>query len=211
MKATDWTQYYSKKKSVFSTLTQKTTNKIIINSIIKYVKKKDRRILELGGGNSCFFESVCKHVNIRRYDIVDNCELAVDLFNNKKQDVEHKGIYVDLLDSDVKCDAVYDFVYSVGLIEHFRGKDIDAVIQKHFEYCKLGGYVLISVPTPTRKYRLVRKWMEKLGVWQFWDEKPLIYIHIKDKVEKYGNIQEVFINNKLPLTQMVVIARKKKQ
>ena len=137
--------------------------------------------------------------------------MAVDLFNDKKQDVEHKGMLVDLLDSETKCNSTYDFVYSVGLIEHFRGKDIDAVIQKHFEYCKPGGCVFISVPTPTRKYRLVRKWMDKIGVWQFWDEKPLKYVHIKDKVEKCGNIQEVFINNKLPLTQMVVIARKKKQ
>lgn len=207
MKSTDWTQYYSKKKSIFSSLTQRITDKILISSIKRYLKEKDIKVLELGGGNSCFFNSICKSIKLKQYDIVDNCEFAVDLFNNIQQDVDHKGMLIDLLDDNMVCDTKYDFVYSVGLIEHFRGQDIDTIIQRHFDYCKDGGYVFISVPTPTRKYRIVRKIMEVLGVWQFWDEKPLKCVQIKDKIEKYGDIREAYINKKLPLTQLVVVAK----
>lgn len=197
------------KKSIFSSLTQRTTLKIIVNSLNNFVKVKDKEILELGGGNSCFFSRICRKVQIKTYDIIDNCKLAVELFNKKTELVSHKGILKNLLEDCEIGDKQYDFVFSIGLIEHFRNKDIDTLIKRHFEFCKDGGYVLISVPTPTRKYKKVRKAMEKLGVWQFWDEEPLKYAQIKDRIQKYGTIEKAFINKKIPLTQLVIIVKKK--
>lgn len=101
------------------------------------------------------------------------------------------------------------FVFSIGLIEHFRGKDIEEIIKKHFALCKEKGVVLISVPTPTLQYRLTRKLMEKLGVWGFPDERPLRYEEISEFVEEQGTIKEKFINYKLPLTQLMIVAVKK--
>lgn len=69
---TDWDAYYTKKKSFFSTFTQRYTLEYIERAINKYVKDKCD-VLELGGGNSCFAGAVTKNVNqVERYDIIDN-------------------------------------------------------------------------------------------------------------------------------------------
>lgn len=218
---TDWTKYYEQKKSWFSTYTQKFTLREIIRAINQYVGDKDIDILELGGGNSCFAKNVCENVSVSNYDIVDNNELAVKLFERQNLNSKHKALLVDLLnggDSEYK-DFInggskrkqYDFVYSIGLIEHFRGGDIDTIIKRHFEFCKDGGVVFISFPTPTVKYRSIRFLMELVNAWQFWDEKPLKFDQVKRAFEKDRIVLEQFINRKLPLTQMVVVVRKSKE
>ena len=110
------------------------------------------------------------------------------------------------MDKNLEVEQKYDFVYSVGLIEHFRNDDIDTVIKRHFEYCKNDGMVLISFPTPTKKYLFYRNLMEKLGVWQFYDEQALLPERVINVMNKCGHIEKHFLNNKLALTQYVVIA-----
>jgi len=46
-------------------------------------------------------------------------------------------------------------------------------VQAHLDAAKLGGYILITFPTPTLLYRIIRKAAEILGVWKFHDERPL--------------------------------------
>lgn len=205
-KDTDWTAYYRKRKSWFSRFTQQYTIKELLTHI-----RDDASVLELGGGNSCFAEDICKKRKIIRYDIVDNNRLAVEMFEQIGLNTPAaKGYLFNLLDG-MKGEERYDFVYSVGLIEHFQGSDIAKIIERHFEYCKPDGTVLITFPTPTRKYRLCRKCMELFGVWQFWDENPLKKEDVDNFIRKYGSIMECYINQKLPLTQMIVVAKKNGQ
>lgn len=211
LEKTDWTKYYQGKKSWISSFTQRFTLKSILYALETYVvKPKKINICEMGGGNSCFCEKICTTVPVNAYDIIDNNKLAVKLFSEKKLKVEkQKGICMDLLSIEGGGGSPdYDFVYSIGLIEHFRGDDIKTLIKRHFDYCKCGGIVLIAFPTPTKKYRVTRKCMELVGAWQFYDEKPICFEEISDCFEKYGTILEHFINHKLPLTQEVVISRK---
>ena len=213
MKQTDWTEYYRGKRSWFSTFTQKFTLEKIIECINDYTECQVEKIkiLELGGGNSCFAENICRRIPTDTYDIVDNNELSVALFSKQKIAAKKtEGFLLDLLSDDngKLLENTYDFVFSVGLIEHFRGRDIDTIINKHFLYCKKGGTVMITFPTPTLKYRFIRKAMEMLHVWRFWDEKPLNFEAVRDSIQLRGSIEKVYINKKLPLTQMVVIARK---
>lgn len=138
---------------------------------------------------------------------MDNCLLAVERF--QKKDIKGESFLQDLTeDVDNKLEKKYDLVFSVGLIEHFRGNEIQRLIRTHFKLCKKDGIIIISVPTPTAQYRIIRKVMEYAGVWRFPDEKPLCYTDIKDIIERYGKIEEWTINYKLPLTQMIIIARK---
>ena len=138
MKKTDWTAYYEKKKSWFSTHSQKYTLRILLNAIDSYFNENDKiTIAELGGGNSCFAKDICGVKEINTYDIIDNNGLAVKLFNNMRLNSKHHfGFLHDLLDTEDKdtgaCE-MYDFVYSVGLIEHFRGKEIERIVSKHFQ------------------------------------------------------------------------------
>lgn len=210
---TDWTAYYKKKKSRFSAYTQQFTLEKIIGAIDRYSGKeagKGLKILELGGGRSCFAEQICRMRNVAVYDIADSNSLAVRLFNQMKMNSRsHSGIKLDLLkqEADRQMLHKYDFVFSVGLIEHFQGKDVETVISRHFDCCRPQGTVMITFPTPTKKYRIVRKCMEILGVWQFHDETPIRYEEAEDIFEMQGTVMNCFINRKLPLTQMVVIVK----
>lgn len=217
--ATNWTAYYRQKKSWVSMHTQKMTMFHILNTIDKYIiqagfnnnVKRQVDIMELGGGNSCFVEGICNRFPVNRYDIVDNNAFAVMLFDNKiVNSHSHRSYNTDLLSNNLEVDEKYDFVFSVGLIEHFHGKDIEQMINRHFDFCKDGGVLLITFPTPTIKYHIVRRSMELLHLWQFHDEKPIAFIDVKKLLEKKGIILNHFINRRLPLTQEVVIIRKNK-
>ena len=145
MKETDWTAYYKQKRNWISTYTQKFTLEKILQTINAYVSDKDSngiKIVELGGGNSCFAKSICETQKVNTYNIIDNNDLAVKLFNKQKiAAMIHSGFNQDLLKerADSYSFPKYDFVFSVGLIEHFCEKDIGTIIRKHFEYCKPGG------------------------------------------------------------------------
>lgn len=209
---TDWDVYYKKKRSFFSEYTQRFTLELILDLYNKTCEKANKgNVLELGGGNSCFAENFCKKTCIDRYDIIDNNEYAVALFRDKSINAEeHKGIVLDLKNPDNAIPEMkYDFVFSIGLIEHFNDDDRRNVIDNHFKFCKEEGYVLISFPTPTLKYRFWRKVMELLGMWQFWDERPMFYEDIKSEFEKNGEVKEVVINKKLFLTQTIVLVKAK--
>lgn len=213
--ATDWTAYYTQKRSWISTYTQQFTFRIIKNTIDKYILRNHQKIAlqvaELGGGNSCFAEQLCKTVHIDTYDIFDNNALSIELFNKIGLSVNNShGNLINLLDdNNTSKNTYYDFVYSIGLIEHFKGNDIKTIINRHYDYCKPHGIVLVSFPTPTKKYLFIRKCMELLGVWQFHDEEPLHYEDVQKYFESRGEVLAHFINSKLPLTQMIVIAKKK--
>lgn len=208
-KKTDWTKYYSRKKSFFSEFTQKyTMRKIFSFYDCAVTDLKNIKIMELGGGNSCFAEEFCALRDVYQYDIIDNNHLATALFNKKELKVSsHTGILHDLT-HDIYNEPSYDFVYSIGLIEHFSPEKRKKVIENHFSICKQNGHVLISFPTPTFKYRFWRKFMELIHVWSFWDEIPLTMEDIKDNLEKYGKIVRLELNRNLFLTQLVVLIKK---
>lgn len=207
---TDWTQYYKGKRSWISSFTQRYTLESILVAMNEYVNNEsDIRICEMGGGNSCFAIKICEKKGVRTYDIIDSNELAVRLFGKMHLAAKYyRGICRDLLMDDTGEKSKYDFVYSVGLIEHFRGKDIRTMISRHFEFCKDDGIVLITFPTPTKKYIFTRKLMEFFGVWRFHDEKPIRYEEIEDCFKAHGEVLEHYINRKLYLTQEIVITRK---
>ena len=210
MKATDWTSYYGKKKSWFSTHTQQYTLDAIENAIRRYTVAKDGepiRILELGGGNSCFAQQICRDFDVKAYNIIDNNALAVKLFDGLDIPAEeHRGILFNLLGEEEVTGQDYDFVFSIGLIEHFRGEDIRKVINQHYRHCKPQGCVLISFPTPTRRYLITRKLMEKAGMWQFHDELPIRWHEQAEHFERCGRVVSRHVNWKLPLTQLVVVS-----
>ncbi|MCI8881345.1 MAG: class I SAM-dependent methyltransferase [Clostridiaceae bacterium] len=205
-KSTDWTKYYSKKKSVFSNFAQRfTLSKILsdYDTLSQFMENRD--VIELGGGNSCFAESLCRQRKLWSYDIIDNNELAVTLFQKKKLGcLSHNGIIMDLTEG-FQPSKKYDLVYSIGLIEHFKPKERERVIQAHFSLCRKGGGVLISFPTPTLKYRFWRKVLEVMHLWQFYDEMPLQYGDVENILTECGKVVKVEINRKLFLTQMIVL------
>lgn len=172
-KRTNWTEYYQRKKSFFSTYTQQFTLEKVLSCIDQSIGSEpvDSSIMELGGGNSCLAEEICNQRNISKYD----------------------------------------FAFSIGLIEHFQPEERKQVIRNHFQYCRPGGFVMISFLTPTRKYLFWRRVMELLGMRMFWDEQPLAYDDVKGELLRNGEVLKVELNKKLFLTQMIIFAHKQEE
>lgn len=206
---TDWTNYYTKRKSIISTMTQKITLHALVRLIKKYFADDKLKAMECGGGNSCFATGISAALNVEYYDIFDKCMLGVEKALDNH--IIRKAWHADLtkeIDSKI-LEEKYNFVYSVGLVEHFTEEDRKKVIENHFNLCEKEGYVLITAPIPTVKYRFIRKCMELLHVWQFWDEYPMQLDKLVKEMAPYGEIVSAEINWKLPLTQCIVIALKK--
>jgi cyclopropane fatty-acyl-phospholipid synthase-like methyltransferase len=101
-----------------------------------------------------------------------------------------------------------DFVYSVGLIEHFNVEETARVIQAHFDMLKPGGIALITFPTPTFLYKGTRRLAEKTGQWIFHDERPLSISEVLKTVSLYGTVLHQEIIWPIFLTQGAIVARK---
>lgn len=208
MKETDWTNYYKKRKSYISSITQRITIGYLIKVLTKCGMRDQWRVMELGGGRSCFATDISNALPVEFYDVIDKCQYAVKMAGGNR--VIRNALCLDLtknMDSDVVKDN-YNLVYSVGLVEHFSNLDRRCVIKNHFNLCEHGGYVLITAPTLTLKYMIIRKCMEVLHLWQFWDERPLNVKTLMKEMGNYGEIVHAGINRKLPLTQCVVVAKK---
>ena len=156
---TDWNKYYSERKEnnskIILTIT-KTTRKITDNLILSFLKRDKNNIssiIELGGADSCFYNSFRDFIPHSTYTVIDNCKVGVDIFNAKYKDDKTMAIEQDILNGNIDETLKSDLVFSAGLIEHFDVSDTAAMIKKHFDYCKDNGLVLITFPTPTLLYK----------------------------------------------------------
>jgi hypothetical protein len=135
--------------------------------------------LELGGGNSCFFEGLAQAFPVSRYVVADFNEKSLRLFDRRaaafRASIPTRSIQVNLAaDEPVGDLAGADVVFSTGLVEHFDPRLTSLVVKKHFLYStKKGSLVIITAPTPTWLYRLVRGGAELSRMWSFPDERPL--------------------------------------
>jgi cyclopropane fatty-acyl-phospholipid synthase-like methyltransferase len=103
--------------------------------------------------------------------------------------------------------APADVVFSVGLIEHFTPEGTRDVARRHFECVKHGGIVIITAPTPSWLYRMTRSAAERLGIWQFPDERPLLPQEILRAGEGLGTPLRSSTLWPLVLTQQAIIWR----
>ena len=208
---TDWTGYYQKKRNIWSVITQTETWRILLSLVKKHCTKKKNNVIELGGGNSDFAKRFYQAKLVEKYVIVDNNRLACNLAKAKLKSYPNLLVYKKDLTEEIEKEIEItegDIVYSTGLIEHFSKDNRRKIIKRHFEWCKKGGIVLITFPTPTLQYKVFRKAMEWIGVWQFWDEKPLYVDEIMDVLKENGTVLKIYINYWLPLTQTIVVVRK---
>ena len=117
------------------------------SDIIKkeYQEKHFKNFLEIGGfpGNYSIYISKYLNVNSTLLDfyIDENIIESFFKYNGLDKDkinlIEH-----DLFTYEVK--EKFDFVLSVGFIEHF--KEVDNVIHKHLEFVKEGGTLIMTIP-----------------------------------------------------------------
>lgn len=208
---TNWNYYYKREKSIFSILAQAIQRKYIISGFDRINQHGCFRVVELGGANSCLFETIYKIFMCREYKVIDISDIGLAKFKSlykKNRDCTIRTEMRDLLKPS-EIDEEFDLACSLGLIEHFDSEGTEKIIESHFRYTKSGGYVLITFPTPTLQYRCVRRAMELMHVWQFWDERPLLNVEVEPLFEQYGTVIYKKLMRGMPLTQMLYIIKKR--
>lgn len=205
--ATDWTRYY---ESPFPAthITRRITGRILVNMLRAAGFPAGGSIIELGGGNSTFCDTLMRRLCASPYTVVDSNLRGVELFKAKHPAPETKSVHSDIFELDVSSIEPADLVLSIGLVEHFSGEQTKTAIRLHFELARPGGLVLITFPTSTFSYRLVRGAAEAFGLWRFPDERP---IQLEDAVAlcaEHGEILTKRLNRAILLTQGIVLARK---
>ena len=140
------------------------------------------------------FERKCKHFSVA---------FAKRLLNTK-------AIKSDLLYDNMvqEYSNKYDIVFSVGLVEHFNKNNTEKVIQKHFHFVRNDGIVIITAPTPTILYKIIRKSLEIMKMWKFYDERPLPCCEIINHSLQFGDLLEKAILWGNLLTQCGVVFKR---
>ncbi|MDR1873232.1 MAG: class I SAM-dependent methyltransferase [Deltaproteobacteria bacterium] len=204
-KQTDWDLYYSTRKKHL-TLPRRVTLSNILSYMKKYVGVIESAV-ELGGGDSCFMKYILDKNQNLKYYIVDNNKVAINKISSEYSNNNNiVPVYADILSTQLSFNA--DFVLSVGLIEHFNIENTAKCIKYHFDSVKKGGKILITFPTPTLLYKIIRYSAEILNIWMFPDERPLLKDEVFNEIYKYGNILDYKTTYLIGLTQIIVIAQK---
>ncbi|MEN6601393.1 MAG: glycosyltransferase [Bryobacteraceae bacterium] len=206
VRATDWDRYYTKTPFT-ARITRRYTVAVLVSALKRFGGGKLRTVVELGGGNSCFFDDVCRVLQPGAYHAVDTSAYGLELLRSRagtdprlrlhRQDVMN-------LNLDIEADAVF----SVGLIEHFDWEGTREAIETHLRLLRPGGLALISAPTPTWLYRAARGVCEALGVWRFPDERPLTAGEMRAAVSGHGEVVFEKVLWPLVFTQRLMVIRK---
>jgi hypothetical protein len=205
--ATDWTGYY-RRGFVASSVTRRITAGRLVAHLRRHAPNARPHIVEWGGGNSCFVQVVYAALAPRRYSALDNNPLGLSLLHARRD--EFAGLEVlaaDVLEAPAIA-VQADIVFSVGLIEHFDPVDTARAIDTHFACVRPGGVVLISFPTPTWLYRATRWCAERLGLWAFPDERPLLFGEVQSAMSRHGTLLAKDLLWPIVLTQGILVFRK---
>ncbi len=209
--ATDWDTYYTRVPAT-AKLTRRYTTAQLIGAIRRYVTPGSPggrlSIVEIGGANSCFVDSILAEVPCGSYDVVDTNEYGLSLLAKRSglSDVVrlHQQSVLAL-----SLDTPADLVFSVGLVEHFDpGRTREAVLA-HFRALRPGGIAIITFPRPTLLYRMTRGLIEMVGMWKFFDERPLQPEEVIATVQETGEVMYQKTLWPLFLTQQLIVARKR--
>lgn len=206
MTATDWDAYYARTPR-YTSVTRRLSTAKLIGVIRNEFDGAPLRICELGGANSCFLEAFAARLNVIHYHVIDLNAFGLNLLRTRRPRC-HLTFEHDNVLTRYEAGSLFDLVYSVGLIEHFDVADTARAIDSHFARCRPGGLVLVTFPTPTWPYRLIRGLAERSGTWAFPDERPLLFDEVLGRCGRYGAIVHRSINWWIGLTQGYVAVRK---
>ena len=204
--STDWNKYYANPFPA-SRITRRMSIKKVVGCIRLLVGDKSIEIAELGGGNSFIVDRILTDFKVRRYVVWDTNMRGLDLYQSRHSD--NKMIEARLGDvREIAAEPEFDFVFSIGLIEHFDQEGTRRALESHFRLCKPGGHVLVSFPTPTFLYRLIRGVATMTGTWKFPDERPLLFGEVLNVALKHGALKHRSILWGIGLTQGYVVIQK---
>lgn len=112
-------------------------------------KEKKVDVLEAGCGSASSSFLLANYLNVDRLTLVDISQKALDFaqIKSKEQKISAnlefiQGSIFDLSPFKNK----YDFIWNVGLVEHYHPKDIQKIISEMYGALREGGYLAIGIP-----------------------------------------------------------------
>lgn len=154
-------------------------------SLIGATNKRDFCFAELGAGNGSISDSIQKRFNASGW-LFDNSQLAFEMFRQSRASRNKKLKYFIKDIRRLNGEQQYDLVFSDGLIEHFKGRERQKILRKHFELTKKGGYAIVFAPRKSFRYDSIFPAMKLCGLWCFGFEEPLTMQELESQVEKAG-------------------------
>lgn len=151
-----WLNYWEEKNEIVKTEVK--SQYLFSKAFNKSVKEiKPKSAVEIGGFPGFFAIYLKKYLNIpvTIFDYVIHIKIFEELLAYNGLNKDDIGVIEgDMFDYAI--DKKYDFVYSVGLIEHF--KDIQNIIKIHLQFCNEGKRVFIVLPN----FRSINGYINKL-------------------------------------------------
>lgn len=202
---TDWDLYYERPYKAAS-VTRGITARRLLRQIGRFAPPSPR-ICELGGANSCFFDTIQREIRPKEYHVVDNNRVGLERFRRRTEGMA--GVFAHEQDVlKLTLEERFDVVFSVGLIEHFDTAGTAQAIDAHFKLLADGRIALISFPTPTFLYRAARRAAEACGAWVFHDERPLELQEVQQTAGRQGELLHHEVIWPIVLTQYLGVWRK---
>ena len=152
-----WSKYWKNKPKIDELIIKK--DFLFHDVLKKFVpKKKDTRFLEIGGYPGMWAIYFAKYWSaksslIDRYVDVDVIQALSKKNNVKKIEVIEGDIF------NLKPTKKFDVVMSAGFIEHFF--DVSGVLDKHIQYLKADGTLILTVPNFLGLNGLIQKRLDR--------------------------------------------------
>ena len=125
--------------------------------LLSGIDLKNKDIIELGGGSGQLASLVGRECRAR-VTLIDNSRQAIE-FSRKLKVVGVNYLFGDMFEHL----GSYDLVLSDGLIEHFRGRELERVIRLHSKLVRSAGHIAVFVP---RDSFFVRRFLSLKGAYE---------------------------------------------
>lgn len=135
------------------------------------------KILELGSGSGRLSLWLSKKLPVSEIVLVDSNE---KMLRKSKRIFSQAKIPVRFIKKDVRLlnlKEKFHLVHSAGLLEHFSPEEQISIIQiyqRHLQSSSPGGWAIAYMPTSSKSYWFWRNFLEKIGIWRFPDETPIL-------------------------------------
>ena len=143
-----WSRVYRKRESLGPMWTPKSyEDQIITQWLLGELRRcRAETALEVGCGDSVWLPYLARQAGLRHVAGIDYSEAGCDMLRRRlqKEDIAGDVYCADVFDADPERIGRFDFVYSLGLIEHFP--DLPAVLRQLKSFVRPGGTLVNEVP-----------------------------------------------------------------
>lgn len=190
----------------------------VLKILEKHVSKfKPRsKIIEVGSGVGGSTLTLAKKYNLKPF-LLDYSSEALKISQKVAKNLKIKPelIQADCRKIPLKGNT-FDVVWNGGVIEHFKGKELQKVFDEMFRICKPGGVLAVFIPNPKCvTYRVGKFLKEKTGLWRWGYEKSfdtdkLLNLMKKTKILEKGELNNLDALFYFPLVYEIFRKLKKK-